>query len=101
MVCNSETVTHIDNSDVAKPCGKSFDGLRMVRDGSRSTGSKCVLEKGFFVTEAVVLTSQKQPVSVFSEVWSANSPAFVSGGEKGRDILLLNATSNLFDTGTD
>ena len=30
-------VIHIDNSDVIKPCGRAFEGLSRVRDGSKST----------------------------------------------------------------
>ena len=81
MVGEGETVVHIDNSDVVKPSGKAFQDLGMVRDGSKSSGKKCVLEKGFYVTEAVALTRANQPVSVYSEVWSVNSPAFVSGSD--------------------
>ena len=29
-------VIHIDNSDVIKPCGRAFEGLSRVRDGSKS-----------------------------------------------------------------
>ena len=73
VIPDGEVVVHIDNSDVAKPYGKAFEGLGKVRDGSKSSGSKCVLEKGFYITEAVALSSATQPVSVFSEVWSAQS----------------------------
>ena len=97
MACEVETVVHIDNSDVVKPCGRAFEGLGMVRDGSKSTGSKCVLEKGFYVTEAVALTSHKQPVSVFSEVWSANSPAVVSGGDFVYTRAAIDCCNELFD----
>ena len=97
MSSDGETVVHIDNSDVVKPCGRAFEGLGMVRDGSKSTGSKCVLEKGYYVTEAVVLTSHKQPVSVFSEVWSANAPAFVSGGDFVYTRAAIDCCNELFE----
>lgn len=74
-------VIHIDNSDVVKPCGRAFEGLSRVRDGSKSTANKAVMANGYYVTEATVLTKSSHPVSVFSEVWSAESPAFTSGGE--------------------
>lgn len=74
-------VIHLDKSDVAKPCGRAFEGLSRVRDGSKSTANKAVMTNGYYVTEATVLTKSSHPVSVFSEVWSAESPAFTSGGE--------------------
>ena len=74
-------VIHIDNSDVVKPCGRAFEGLSRVRDGSKSTASKTVMGNGYYVTEATALTKSSHPVSVFSEVWSAEAPAFTSGGE--------------------
>lgn len=33
-------VSHIDNSDVIKPCGRAFEGLSRVRDGSKSTAAR-------------------------------------------------------------
>jgi len=74
-------VIHIDNSDVIKPCGRVFEGISRVRDGSKSTASKTVTGNGYYVTEAAALTKSSHPVSVFSEVWSAESSAFTSGGE--------------------
>ena len=73
-------VIHIDNSDVIKPCGRAFEGLSRVRDGSKSTADKTVTGNGYFVTEATALTKSSHPVSVFSEIWSAESSAFTSGG---------------------
>lgn len=74
----SEPVIHVDNSDVTKPYGRCFENLCMVRDGSKSTANKTVLEKGYSVTEAVVLTKSRHPVSVYSKVWSSTSKDFVS-----------------------
>ena len=45
-------VVHIDNSDVVKPCGRAFEGISRVRDGSRSTESRSVMGNGYYVTEA-------------------------------------------------
>ena len=61
-------VIHIDNSDVIKPCGRAFEGLSRVRDGSKSSASKTVTGNGYYVTEATALTKSNHPVSVFSEV---------------------------------
>ena len=41
-----EPVIHIDDSDVVKPDGHKFEALGLVRDGSKSTDSKNVYEKG-------------------------------------------------------
>ena len=74
-------VIHIDNSDVIKPCGRAFEGLSRVRDGSKSTAGKTVTGNGYYVTEATALTKSSHPACVFSEVWSVESSAFTSGGE--------------------
>ena len=74
-------VVHLDNSDVIKPSGRAFEGISRVRDGSKSTVSKSVMGNGYYVTEATALTKSSHPVSIFSELWSAESSAFTSGGE--------------------
>ena len=61
-----EPVIHIDDSDVVKPKGHKFESLGLVRDGSKSTDTKNVYEKGYHVTEACVLTNNDHPVSIFS-----------------------------------
>ena len=85
------TVVHIDNSDVVKPSGLAFEGISRVRDGSKSTAEKCVMGNGYYVTEAVALTNDNHPVSVFSEVWSTESPEFISGGEFEYTKKVINA----------
>lgn len=50
-------VIHVDDSDVIKPEGHKFEALGLVRDGSKSTDSKTVYEKGYHVTEACALTA--------------------------------------------
>ena len=74
-------VVHLDNRDVIKSSGRAFEGIGRVRDGSKSTASKAIMGNGYYVTEATALTKSSHPVSVFSEVWSVESPAFTSGGE--------------------
>ena len=51
-----EPVIHIDDSDIIKPDGYKFEALGIVRDGSKSTDTKNIYEKGYHVTEACVLT---------------------------------------------
>ena len=75
----SEPVIHIDDSDVVKPDGYKFEALGpVVRDGSKSTASKTVYEKGYHVTEACVLTKNNHPVSIFSEIHSSKEKHFTS-----------------------
>lgn len=53
---SSDPVIHIDDSDVVKQDGHKFESLGLVRDGSKSSDTKNVYEKGYHVTEACVLT---------------------------------------------
>ena len=73
-----ETVVHIDDSDIVKPDGRKFEALGLVRDGSKSTDTKNVYEKGYHVTEACALTKNGHPVSIFSEIHSSKEKAFTS-----------------------
>lgn len=73
-----EPVIHIDDSDVVKPNGCKFEALGRVRDGSKSTNTKNVYEKGYHVTEACVMTNNHHPVSIFSEIHSATEKGFTS-----------------------
>ncbi len=68
----SEPVIHIDDSDIIKPDGRRFEALGLVRDGSKSTDTKNVYEKGYHVTEACVLTASHHPVSRVYESFSVN-----------------------------
>lgn len=66
----------LDDSDVVKPLGKSFEDLGTVRDGSSKNKN---YEKGYHVTEIVGLTNNKrQPISIFSKVHSSVSKNYVS-----------------------
>lgn len=73
-----EPIIHIDDSDVVKPDGHSFEALGIVRDGSKSTKEKTVLNKGYHVTEACILTTSRHPVSIFSRVHSSREENFTS-----------------------
>lgn len=66
MISNNPII-HIDDSDVVKPEGRKFEALGLVRDGSKSTNTKTVYEKGYHVTEACVLTGNNHLVSIFQE----------------------------------
>ena len=73
-----EPVIHIDDSDIVKPDGYKFEALGTVRDGSKSSGTKNVYEKGYHVTEACVLTRNAHPVSIFSKVHFSKEKSFTS-----------------------
>ena len=74
----SEPVIHIDDSDVIKPEGYKFESLGIVRDGSASTSTKSVYQKGYYVTEACVLTTSNHPVSIFSRIHSSTEKDYKS-----------------------
>lgn len=76
--CPAHPVIHIDDSDIVKPDGYKFESLGWVRDGSKSTATKNVYQKGYHVTEATVLTSNNHPVSLFSEIHSSAEKSFTS-----------------------
>ncbi len=73
-----EPVIHIDDSDIIKPNGYKFEALDTVRDGSKSNASKNVLEKGYHVTEACVITKSNHPVSIYSRIHSSKEKGFTS-----------------------
>ncbi len=73
-----EPVIHIDDSDVVKPGGYKFEALGTVRDGSKSTDTKSVYEKGYHVTEACAITDNGHPVSIFSKIHSSKEKTFTS-----------------------
>jgi Transposase DDE domain. len=71
-------VIHIDDSDVIKPDGYKFESLGIVRDGSKSSSSKSVNQKGYHVTEACVLTTSNHPASFYSHIHSSREKQFKS-----------------------
>lgn len=73
-----DPVIHIDDSDIVKPDGYKFEALGYVRDGSRSTDTKNVYEKGYHVTEACVITKSNHPVSIYSKIHSSREKNFTS-----------------------
>ena len=73
-----EPVIHIDDSDIVKPDDYKFEALGIVRDGSKSTDTKNIYEKGYHVTEACVMTQSRHPVNIFSEIHSSQEKDFTS-----------------------
>ena len=74
----SEPAIFIDDSDGVKPDGRFFESLGIVRDGSKSSDTKSVYEKGYHVTEACILNKSGHPVSIFSKVHSSREKDFTS-----------------------
>ena len=73
-----EPVIYIDDSDVIKPDGHKFEALGIVRDGSASTSTKNIYKKGYYVTEACVLTKSNHPVSIYSRIHSSSEKNYKS-----------------------
>ena len=100
-----EPIALFDDSDIAKRYGKKFEDLDRVIDAS-SLNKEIV--NGYHVCEAVILTkNEKQPISVFSKIYSCQSDGFKSMNEytkqsieKVRDVV--NRKCNMiFDRGYD
>lgn len=73
-----QPLIHIDDSDIIKPDGYKFEALGLVRDGSKSTDTKNVYQKGYHVTEACVMTKSNHPVSIYSKIHSSKEKTFTS-----------------------
>jgi len=71
-----EPIVILDDTDIAKRYGKKFQDLDRVIDGS-SLNKEIV--PGYNVCEAVVLSNKhKQPISLYSKIYSCQSDDFVS-----------------------
>lgn len=104
--CPDEPVIHIDDSDIVKPDGYKFEALSIVRDGSRSTDTKNVYEKGYHVTEACVLTRSNHPVSIFSKIHSSQEKNYTSANDvtfsaMERGAALFGRATFVMDRGYD
>ncbi len=100
-----EPICIFDDSDIAKRYGKKFEDLDRIIDAS-DPNKKIV--NGYHVCEAVVLgKNEKQPISVYSEIYSCKSKDFISKNKYTIDsidtaIKVLNRKSNMiFDRGYD
>ena len=72
----SEPIFIFDDTDIAKPYGRKFEDLDIVRDGSSITEK---MVKGYHVCECVVLSEkEKQPLSIYSQIYSTRSDGFKS-----------------------
>lgn len=100
-----EPIAIFDDSDISKRYGKKFEDLDDVIDAS-SCNKEIV--NGYHVCEAVILgKNEKQPFSVYSEVYSCKSKGFISMNKYTTDsintvIKVLNRKCNMiFDRGYD
>lgn len=100
-----EPIALFDDSDIAKRYGKKFEDLDRVIDAS-STNKEIV--NGYHVCEAVILTkNEKQPISVYSKIYSCQSGGFKSMNEYTKQSIekvrnVVNRKCNMiFDRGYD
>ena len=100
-----EPISIFDDSDIAKRYGKKFEDLDRIIDAS-DLEKKIV--NGYHVCEAVILgKNEKQPISVYSEIYSCKSKNFISKNNYTKEsidtvIKVLNRKSNMvFDRGYD
>jgi hypothetical protein len=70
-----DSIVLLDDSDVIKPHGKKFEDLGYVKDGS-ATGLK--IEKGYWISEACVLSKSNQPLSLYSHIYSQHEKKYTS-----------------------
>jgi len=102
---SEEPISVFDDSDIAKRYGKKFEDLDQVIDAS-DPEKKVV--NGYHVCEAVILgKNEKQPFSVYSEIYSCKSANFESKNKYTIEsidtvIKVLNRKCNMvFDRGYD
>lgn len=100
-----EPIAIFDDSDIAKRYGKKFEDLDDVLDAS---SLKKEIVPGYHVCEAVVLTKkEKQPISLYSKIYSCKSNNFISMNNYTKDSIdtVRNVTKRkcnmVFDRGYD
>ncbi len=101
----NEAVSIFDDSDISKRYGKKFEDLDKIIDAS-DPDKKVV--NGYHVCEAIILgKNEKQPISVYSEIYSCKSKGFESKNKYTIEsidavINVLNRKCNMvFDRGYD
>ena len=78
-----KSILILDDSDITKPCSKKLEGLCAVRDGS--TGEIGI---GYHVVGASVLApGTKQPLGVYTRIYSSREKDFVSADEETLNAL--------------
>ncbi len=80
-----EPIALFDDSDIAKRYGKKFEDLDNVLDAS---SIKKEIVPGYHVCEAIVLTKvEKQPISLYSKIYSCKSDGFISMNKYTKDSI--------------
>lgn len=80
---SDKTILIVDDSDITKPCAKKLEGLCEVRDGS--TGEIGI---GYHTVGITALTpDKKQPIPVYTRVYSATEKDFVSADNETLSAL--------------
>ena len=100
-----EAIAIFDDSDIAKPYGKKFEDLDRIIDAS-SLNKEVI--NGYHVCEAVILTkNEKQPISVYSEIYSCKRDHFISKNKYTMESIdtvrevLKRKCNMVFDRGYD
>ena len=98
-------VAIFDDSDIVKVYGKKFEDLDLVVDGSDPNKKP---KHGYHVCNACILTkNQKQPLEVFSKIYSTKSKGFKSTKaitiESINEVTKIagNSFTGIFDRGYD
>ena len=82
---DDEPIALFDDSDISKKYGKKFEDLDRVIDAS-SPNKEIV--NGYHVCEAVALgKKEKQPISLYSKIYSCQSKGFISKNEYTKDSI--------------
>ena len=104
-IYGKEPIALFDDSDISKIYGKKFEDLDDVIDASDKDKK---ITKGYHVCEAVILTEkEKQPISVYSKIYSCKSKAFKSMNEYTMESIdavknvLGRKFTGVFDRGYD
>lgn len=101
----NDSVVLFDDSDINKEYSKKLEDLDKVMDGS-SLDKRIV--NGYHVCEATVLSKEsKQPISIYSQIYSCNSDSFKSKNIytlesiKAAERLIGEKFTGVFDRGYD
>jgi hypothetical protein len=102
-VISDKTILLVDGSDVVKPCSPTMEYISPVYDGS--TGE---VVKGYCTLGVAALTPErKMPICIYTKVYSAAEPGFVSEDDevlKALDFIgdhFKKTNIRVFDRGYD
>jgi len=102
IICD-QSILIVDGSDIIKPCSPKMEYISKVRDGS--TGE---YGEGYHTLGVTVLTPKlKMPIGVYTRVYSATEPGFISEDKeviKALDFLsehFRKTNIRVFDRGYD